>query len=75
MTRNTNHTIDPIRETEDLLRGLIAECGLIIREQLRPALDAEEETFRKSSLVGDAVRLMQTGGSLAQTVTRLREEK
>lgn len=72
MTRTTNHILDPIGETEGLLRGLIAECGLMIREQIRPAMDVEEDTYRKSSLVGDAVRLMQTGGGLAQTAARLR---
>ena len=72
MTRNTNHTIDPIRETEDLLRGLIAECGAMIREQIRPAIDNEEDVYRKGRLVGDVVRLVDISAKLAESIARLR---
>jgi len=59
-------------ETETLLRGLIAECGAIIREQLRPAFDDQDDVYLKGQLVSNAVRLMQTGGSLAESIGRLR---
>jgi hypothetical protein len=58
--------------TEALLRGLIAECGAMIREQLRPAIDSQDDIYRKGHLVADAVRLMETGGALAEAIARLR---
>jgi len=72
MPRTTRHTPREIEETETLLRGLIAECGAIIREQIRPAITSEEDVYRKGHLVSDAVRLMQTGGTLAEAIARLR---
>ena len=66
--QNQSHTED----TEAQLRGLIAECAAMIREQLRPAMDAEDDIYKKGHLVGDAVRLMQTGGGLAEAIARLR---
>jgi hypothetical protein len=59
-------------ETETLLRGMIAECGIMIRDQLRPAMDDQEDVYLKGHLVTNAVRLMQTGGSLAESIGRLR---
>jgi hypothetical protein len=58
--------------TEALLRGLIAECGAMIREQIRPAMDGQDDPIRKGYLVRDAVRLMETGGTLAEAIARLR---
>jgi hypothetical protein len=68
MPRTTNHTED----TEALLRGLIAECGAMIREQIRPAINDEQDIYKKGHLVGDAVKLMTTGGGLAEAIARLR---
>ena len=61
-----------IEGTEALLRGLIAECGAMIREQIRPAIDDQDDIYKKGHLVGDAVRLMQTCGGLAEAIARLR---
>jgi len=58
--------------TEALLQGLIAECGAMIRDQLRPALDANDKVHEKSSLVQDAVALMKTGARVAEAIARLR---
>ena len=66
MARNQND------ETEILLRGLIAECGAMIREQLRPAMDAQGDPLKKGYLVADAVHLMTTSGVLADAIARLR---
>ena len=63
---------DQADDTEALLRGLIAECGAMIREQLRPAIDSQDDIYHKGHLVADAVRLMQTGGTLAKAIARLR---
>ena len=68
MLRAANQT----DETEALLCGLIAECGVMIREQLRPAIDVQDDVYLKGHLVGNAVRLMETGGHLADAVARLR---
>ena len=68
MTRDAKKPDD----TESLLRGLIAECGAMIREQLRPAMDAQDDPLRKGYLVQDAVHLMQTSGALAEAIARLR---
>jgi hypothetical protein len=68
MARATNHT----EETEALLRGLIAECGAMIREQIRPAINDQDDVYMKGHLVSVAVRLMQTGGGLAEAIARLR---
>ncbi|MBV9550016.1 MAG: hypothetical protein JO256_10135 [Alphaproteobacteria bacterium] len=58
--------------TETLLRGLIAECGAMIRDQLRPAMDAHDDAKDKSYVVADAVRLMKAGGGLDEAIARLR---
>lgn len=72
MARITQPTQSNAEDTETLLRGLIAECGLMIREQIRPAITAEEDVYKKSHMVSDVVRLMQTGGTLAESIARLR---
>jgi hypothetical protein len=75
MARHSNNAEAAAGEadtTEALLRGLIAECGAMIREQLRPAIDSQDDIYRKGHLVADAVRLMQTGGALAEAIARLR---
>ena len=65
-------TPNPTDQTEDLLRGLIAQCGAMIRDQLRPAMDGQDDPHHKGMLVSDAVRLMQVGGGLADAIARLR---
>jgi hypothetical protein len=72
MPRTIRHTPGEIEEAEALLCGLIAECGAMIREQIRPAITSEEDVYRKGHLVSDAVRLMQTGGGLAEAIAHLR---
>ena len=72
MARTANPTPNKPDDTETLLRGLIAECGVMIREQIRPAIDHEDDIYKKGHLVGDAVKLMQTGGGLAEAIARLR---
>lgn len=62
----------PPDATEALLRGLIAECGAMIREQLRPAMDGQDDPHSKGYLVSDAVRLMGASGALADAIARLR---
>lgn len=58
--------------TEDLLQGLIAECGEMIRAQVRPAFDAVAEAHHKSMMVRSAVDLVQTGAKVAEAIARLR---
>lgn len=58
--------------TEELLHGLIAECGAMIREQVRPAFDSFEEPHRKSEMVRAAVELVQTGAKVGEAIARLR---
>ena len=68
----TTTTQTQSEEAETLLRGLIAECGAMIREQIRPAIDNEEDVYRKGHLVGDVVRLVDISAKLAESIARLR---
>ena len=58
--------------TEDLLHGLIAECGDIIRAQLRPGMAGDDERDGKwgyARTIGDLVKIAAQAGD---TVARLR---
>ncbi len=71
MAQSANRTPNHSEDTETLLRGLIAECGAMIREQLRPAMDGQADPRAKGHLVQDVVLLMTTSGSLAEAIARL----
>ena len=68
MAQDTN---DP-ETTEELLRALIAECGAMVRTQLRPGMEADADPGIKwgyAKAVGDLVKIAAQAG---EAVARLR---
>lgn len=62
----------PPEDTEELLRGLIAECADMVRTQLRPgmqAVDAPDIKWGYARTIGDLVKIAAQAGD---TVSRLR---
>lgn len=57
---------------EILLQGLIAECGEIIRLQLRPAIAASTNHHHVYSYTEAAVSLVKIAARAGETVARLR---
>ncbi|MBV9548151.1 MAG: hypothetical protein JO256_00580 [Alphaproteobacteria bacterium] len=55
-----------------ILQQIMAECGNIIRDQLRPAIEAADDRYGVSSLLGDVVSAAKTAAHLADAVGRLR---
>ena len=58
--------------TESLLRGLIAECGEMVRTQLRPGMEADDDAGIKwgyAKAVSDLVKIAAQAG---EAVARLR---
>jgi hypothetical protein len=68
MTRNSQGP----DHTEALLQGLIAECGEMIRGQLRPAMDAAEAHYEKCAYAEAAVSLVKIAARAGEAVARLR---
>jgi len=59
-------------QTEALLQGLIAECHAMIRDQVRPAVDADEKAIDKLYMFRAAMELAKTGARIAETIGHLR---
>jgi len=59
-------------QTEALLQGLIAECGEIIRSQIRPAMAAAESHHQTSAYADAVVALVRISARAGETVARLR---
>ena len=60
-------------KTETLLQGLIAECGAMIREQVRPAFDeARDDPDRRDAMIIAAVDLVKAGAVVADSIGHLR---
>jgi hypothetical protein len=72
MTKQTLIPPPAVDTTETLLQGLIAECGEMIREHVRPAIEATDDPYRKSHLVHAAIDLMKTGAVVADSIGHLR---
>jgi hypothetical protein len=58
--------------TEALLQDLIAECGEIIRTQLRPALEAAHEPSDKWNYAVTVASLVKIGARAGEAVACLR---
>jgi len=66
------HPSNTPQDTEALLHGLIVECGDIIRSQLRPGLEAENDPDTQwgyARAVSDLVKIAALAG---EAVARLR---
>lgn len=67
-----SQTAEAADRTEALLQELIAECGAIIRTQLRPAIDAASEPHHKWNYAEAAVGLVKIAARAGEAVARLR---
>ena len=59
-------------DTESLLQGLIVEAHAIIREEVRPALASATDQYERDRAVEAAVKLVQIGATVGDTIARLR---
>jgi hypothetical protein len=59
-------------DTETLLQGLILEAHAIIREEVRPALASATDPYERARAVEAAVKLVQIGATVGDTIARLR---
>lgn len=67
-----SQTVESADRTEALLQDLIAECGEIIRAQLRPAIDAASEAHHKWNYAEAAVGLVKIAARAGEAVALLR---
>jgi hypothetical protein len=72
MTKQTLILPPEPETTETLLQGLIAECGAMIREQFRPAIDATDDRYEKCGYANTAINLVKIATKVGDTVARLR---
>ncbi len=72
LTKTQPEILPPATDTETLLQGLIIELHQIIRDQVRPAINACDEGVEQRQFVHSAVSLTQIAATVGDTIARLR---
>ncbi|MBV9550594.1 MAG: hypothetical protein JO256_13080 [Alphaproteobacteria bacterium] len=67
-----NDRMEETRRTEILLQDLMAECGEIIRTQLRPAMRAAQDHHQSTAYTASVVALVRIAARAGEAVARLR---